>query len=62
MMATYVRPAPVMASGKGSYLFDMDDNKYIDLTAGIAVTALGHSDPQVTEVVQQQVGYDIYKY
>ncbi|EDN07270.1 acetylornithine aminotransferase [Histoplasma capsulatum] len=54
MVPTYVRPPPVIDSGKGCYLWDIEQRKYLDFTAGIAVTSLGHSDPGVAEIVSQQ--------
>jgi 4-aminobutyrate aminotransferase-like enzyme len=55
MVATYVRPLPVMVRGQGSYLWDLENRRYLDFMAGIAVTALGHSDPGVTETIAKQV-------
>lgn len=47
---------PVVASsGKGSYLYDTDGNRYIDWVQGIAVNALGHCYPTVVDAVQEQV-------
>ena len=34
----------VVKKAKGSYVWDTNNKKYIDLTAGIAVTSLGHSN------------------
>ncbi|KAI8371197.1 pyridoxal phosphate-dependent transferase [Choanephora cucurbitarum] len=51
---TYARPDVVMSHGKGCYLFDTQDRSYLDFTAGIAVNALGHSDPQVAQVLFDQ--------
>ncbi|ELQ36388.1 acetylornithine aminotransferase [Pyricularia oryzae Y34] len=45
MVATYSRPSPVFVRAKGSYLWDMEERRYLDFTAGIAVTGLGHCDP-----------------
>ncbi|KAL1954400.1 hypothetical protein VTO42DRAFT_1215 [Malbranchea cinnamomea] len=55
MVPTYVRPLPVMVRGEGCYLWDMENRKYLDFTAGIAVTSLGHSDPGVTQTISKQV-------
>lgn len=41
-------------SGKGSHLFDSEGNQYLDFTAGIAVTALGHSHSGVAKVIAEQ--------
>lgn len=54
VLQTYVRPQIVFTHGKGAYLFDNEGKQYLDFTSGIAVTALGHSDPEwVTAVAQQ---------
>lgn len=53
-VATYARPNLVVARGKGSYLFGLDDRRYVDFTAGIAVTCLGHSNDEVFEVIKKQ--------
>lgn len=54
VLQTYVRPDIVFAYGEGIYLYDSEGNKYLDLTAGIAVTALGHSDPDWVTAVSTQ--------
>ncbi|ERS95835.1 hypothetical protein HMPREF1624_07912 [Sporothrix schenckii ATCC 58251] len=54
MVATYSRPAPVFERGAGTYLWDLEGNKYLDLTAGIAVNGLGHCDPEITRVIADQ--------
>lgn len=43
-----------ITSGKGSWLFDVNGKKYLDLIAGISVSALGHSHPRVVAAVKQQ--------
>ncbi len=40
--------------GSGSVLEDVDGNLFLDLNAGIAVNATGHSHPAVVEAIQQQ--------
>jgi len=53
-MSTYA-PLPVaFKSGKGAYLFDTEDNKYLDAISGIAVCSLGHADPEVAEAIADQ--------
>ncbi|RCI06367.1 acetylornithine aminotransferase [Rhizopus stolonifer] len=51
---TYARPDLVMSHGKGCQLFDTNGRSYLDFTAGIAVNALGHSDPEVAQVLFDQ--------
>ncbi len=54
LMSTYA-PLPVaFKSGKGAYLFDTEDNKYLDAISGIAVCSLGHADPEVAEAIADQ--------
>lgn len=55
MVATYSRPPPVFVKGEGSYLWDIENRKYLDFTAGIAVNSLGHCDPGVSQLIAQQV-------
>ncbi|MBL6664617.1 MAG: aspartate aminotransferase family protein [Rickettsiales bacterium] len=40
--------------GKGVYLYDKDNNKYLDFGAGIAVNALGHCHPNLVKAIQEQ--------
>lgn len=55
MVATYARPPPVFVQGEGSWLWDIENRKYLDFTAGIAVTALGHCDAEFSKIIAQQV-------
>ncbi|MCO5184188.1 MAG: aspartate aminotransferase family protein [Anaerolineae bacterium] len=56
IVQTYIRPKPVFTHGKGVYLYDSDGNEYLDFVAGIAVMALGHSDPEWIAAVNAQAG------
>ena len=40
--------------GDGIYLWDLEDNQYLDALCGISVTSLGHNYPAVTAAIQQQ--------
>ena len=52
---SYPRVAPlVMARGKGTEIWDVDGNRFLDFTAGIAVTGTGHSHPKVVRAIQDQ--------
>jgi 4-aminobutyrate aminotransferase len=52
---SYTRPYPfVMDQGRGSEVWDVEGRRYIDLNAGIAVCATGHSHPDVVRAIQQQ--------
>lgn len=55
MMDNYGTPSLLLTRGKGSRVWDEDGNEYVDLIAGIAVNALGHGDPRVTEAVTKQM-------
>ncbi len=53
--ASYPRAYPfVMDHGSGALVWDVDGNRYIDMAAGIAVCATGHSHPQVVRAIQEQ--------
>ncbi|KAH8811570.1 mitochondrial putative acetylornithine aminotransferase [Xylogone sp. PMI_703] len=54
MVATYSRPPPMFVRGEGCYLWDAEGRKYLDFTAGIAVNALGHCDPEMSEILADQ--------
>src|SRR6476646_834380 len=46
----------VLERGKGCEVWDKAGNRYLDMTAGIAVCGLGHSHPAFTERVTEQLG------
>ncbi|HEY3877021.1 MAG TPA: acetylornithine transaminase [Trebonia sp.] len=56
MMANYGTPPLALARGEGSRVWDADGNRYLDLIAGIAVSALGHAHPAIVSAVTEQVG------
>ncbi|KAL9005111.1 MAG: hypothetical protein Q9188_002099 [Gyalolechia gomerana] len=62
MVATYVRPPPLMVKGEGCYMWDAENRRYLDFTAGIAVNALGHSDPEMAKLLYQQVYFTSSSY
>lgn len=39
--------------GEGAYVWDLDDNRYIDYQAGFAASFLGHNDPDVNAAVKR---------
>ena len=52
---SYTRDYPlVIARGEGAYVEDVDGNVFLDCTAGIAVTATGHSHPDVVRAITEQ--------
>lgn len=51
-------PDPILLevnSAKGIYLFSPSGERYIDLIAGVSVSALGHSHPEVIECIKSQI-------
>ncbi|MDA2987866.1 MAG: acetylornithine transaminase [Actinomycetota bacterium] len=55
MMSNYGAPQVMLTRGKGSRVWDIDGNEYVDLIAGIAVNALGHGDPRITDAITDQL-------
>jgi 4-aminobutyrate aminotransferase len=52
---SYTRVYPlVCARGSGAVIEDVDGNRFLDFTAGIAVTASGHCHPRVVAAIQDQ--------
>jgi len=53
--SSYPRGYPfVMDRGRGTEVWDVDGNRFLDFAAGIAVVSTGHSHPQVVQAIQQQ--------
>ncbi len=52
---SYPRGYPfVMDHGKGSEVWDVDGNRFLDFMGGIAVVSTGYSHPKVVKAVQEQ--------
>jgi 4-aminobutyrate aminotransferase len=52
---SYTRGYPfVIARGEGAWAWDVDGNKFLDLTSGIAVNVLGHAHPRVVGAIKRQ--------
>ncbi len=43
-----------MDHGKGTEVWDVDGNRFLDFAAGIAVVSTGHSHPKVVKAIQNQ--------
>jgi acetylornithine/N-succinyldiaminopimelate aminotransferase len=54
VMETYKRLGIAPTSGRGSWLFDEDGNRYLDFIAGIATNALGHGHPALVKAIRDQ--------
>lgn len=52
---SYTRGYPlVVKKGEGLWVQDVDDNFFLDFTAGIAVCATGHCHPKVVQAIKEQ--------
>jgi len=52
---SYTRCYPLVAArGEGAIIEDVDGNRFLDCTAGIAVVATGHSHPKVVAAIKAQ--------
>lgn len=54
VMPTYGRFDLVLSHGDGSYVYDVDGKRYLDLAGGIAVNCLGHAHPALAGAVAAQ--------
>lgn len=53
-LQTFKRYPVSFSHGKGSHLFDVEGNEYIDFLGGIAVNALGYGHPRLTKAICAQ--------
>ena len=54
---SYTRVYPlVVDNAKGMWVDDVDGNRFLDFTAGIAVNATGHCHPKVVRAIRDQAG------
>lgn len=56
LMPTYSRLPVTFTHGEGVWLWDDQNNRYLDAISGIAVCNLGHCHPAVTQAICQQAG------
>jgi 4-aminobutyrate aminotransferase len=57
MSPSYTRAYPlVVRRARGAMVEDLDGNRFLDFTAGIAVTAVGHCHPRVVAAIRRQAG------
>lgn len=54
LLGTYNRYPVAFTRGKGVFLYDVDDRKYLDFVSGIGVNALGHAHPRIVKTIRQQ--------
>ncbi|HEV3165141.1 MAG TPA: acetyl ornithine aminotransferase family protein [Isosphaeraceae bacterium] len=61
MSPSYTRMYPlVVKRARGAMMEDLDGNRFLDFTAGIAVTAAGHCHPKVVAAIRKQAGQLIH--
>ena len=52
---SYTRSYPLVAKrGRGAWIEDVDGNRFLDFSSGIAVVATGHCHPQVVRAIRTQ--------
>ena len=56
LLPTYNRAPLSFVKGEGSWLIEADGRRFLDLAAGIAVTALGHAHPKLVSALTEQAG------
>ncbi len=56
LMQNYLQQPTVMARGSGVELFDVSGARFLDMTAGISVCALGHAHPALQKALSEQSG------
>jgi acetylornithine/N-succinyldiaminopimelate aminotransferase len=56
LLSNYNRAPVVMSRGQGCVLWDVEGNRYLDMTAGIAVCVLGHGDEGLAQAIGEQAG------
>jgi len=54
VVPSYARFDLVLERGEGNYVWDVDEKRYLDLAAGIAVCSLGHAHPELTKALTEQ--------
>lgn len=56
LINTYARLPVEFTRGEGVWLYDTNNQAWLDGLSGIAVCGLGHSHPAVTQAIQEQAG------
>jgi predicted acetylornithine/succinylornithine family transaminase len=60
VIGNYVRYPVCLVRGEGSYVWDAEGQRYLDLFPGWGCGLLGHCPPRVVEAVREQVGQLIH--
>jgi len=56
LLGTYNRYPIALTRGKGVFLYDLEDRRYLDFVAGLGVNALGHAHPRIVKAIREQAG------
>ena len=57
ILMTTTKTAPIVAeSGEGVWITDVDGNRLLDFSSGVAVNNVGYAHPEVVRAVRDQVG------
>jgi len=54
VVPSYARFDLVFERGEGSYVWNVDGKRYLDLAGGIAVCSLGHAHPEISKALSEQ--------
>jgi acetylornithine/N-succinyldiaminopimelate aminotransferase len=54
LLQTYNRYPIVLTRGKGVFLYDIGDKRYLDFVSGLGVNALGHAHPRIVKAIRDQ--------
>ena len=53
---TFAHPSCLeIKAAKKNYIIDVNENKYLDFTAGVSACTLGHSNPIITNAIKEQL-------
>jgi len=56
LLGTYNRYPVVLTRGKGVFVYDLEDRRYLDFVSGLGVNALGHAHPRIVKTIREQAG------
>jgi acetylornithine/N-succinyldiaminopimelate aminotransferase len=54
LLPTYNRYPVVLTRGKGVFLYDIAEKRYLDFVSGLGVNALGHAHPRIVKAIREQ--------
>lgn len=54
ILQSYTRSPAALVRGRGSYVWDADGKRYLDLLTGITVNMLGHAHPRIVAAARNQ--------